>query len=79
MKIDVNLYATLASRLPENCAGNSCVLDMEEGASIEDLLTLLSIAPDEPKIVFLNGIHAQPGRELKEGDRVAVFPPIAGG
>jgi molybdopterin converting factor small subunit len=46
---------------------------------VKDVLDKLNIAEDEPKIIFLNGIHAKPDDRLKEGDRLAVFPPIAGG
>jgi len=29
--------------------------------------------------VFVNGIHAADDQPLSEGDRLAIFPPIAGG
>jgi molybdopterin converting factor small subunit len=34
---------------------------------------------DKVKIIFLNGIHASGEETLREGDRVGVFPPVAGG
>jgi len=79
MKIEVSLYASLASRLPEGCNGNTCALVIAEGTTVGGLLDHLAIGEDEPKIVFLNGIHARSDDPLKEGDRVGVFPPIAGG
>jgi len=79
MKVEISLYASLASRLPERCKGNTCTLIVAEGATVGGLLDHLHIAADEPKIVFLNGVHARPDDTLKEGDRVGVFPPIAGG
>jgi molybdopterin converting factor small subunit len=80
MKIDVCLYASLASRLPETKTGNNTALmDVADGTTIGELLNHLSIQPDEPKIVFRNGLHAKLGDIINEGDRVAIFPPVAGG
>lgn len=79
MKVQISLYASLASRLPAGCKGNSCTLELGEGTSIEGLLEQLQIEMQEPKIIFLNGVHARLGDLLKENDRVAIFPPIAGG
>jgi len=39
----------------------------------------LKIGLEVPKIIFLNGLHAGFDDVLKNGDRLAVFPPIAGG
>lgn len=79
MRLEVYLYASLASHLPERSGSNSCTMDIAEGTSIEGLLRHLKIPLEIPKIIFLNGIHAEPQQVLKDGDRVAVFPPIAGG
>jgi sulfur-carrier protein len=79
MKLELCLYASLSSRLPEKSDRNSCAMEIPEGTAIKDVLDRLNIATDEPKIIFLNGIHANPDQLLKDGDRLAIFPPIAGG
>jgi len=79
MKLELCLYASLSSRLLEKSDRNSCFLEIPEGTSIEDMLNRLHIAVDEPKIIFLNGTHANLDQVLKGGDRLAIFPPIAGG
>jgi len=79
MKVLVLLYANLANLLPPERKGNSCLLDADEGRTVRDLLDLLKVPPDLPRIIFVNGLHAQEDQVLKEGDRLAVFPPIAGG
>jgi sulfur carrier protein ThiS len=79
MKVDVCLYASLASRLPEHSEGNTASLELPDGTSVAALLSQLEILPDEPKIIFRNGIHAKPDDVIKDGDRIAVFPPVAGG
>ncbi len=79
MRISLSLYASLASHLPEKCTGNSCTMDLADGMPIKELLNHLDIAVDEPKVMFLNGVHAKLDDVIKNGDRVAIFPPIAGG
>ena len=54
-------------------------MDIDENTSIGTILSDLNIGPDEPKLILVNGIHSKLDGSLKEGDRLAVFPPIAGG
>lgn len=54
-------------------------MEVGEGTTIQGLLDRLDIPPDIPKLIFLNGTHARADTVLKDGDRVGVFPPIAGG
>ncbi len=79
MRIQLCLYASLASHLPETAGGNACTLEVQEGTAVRDILGQLKIGLEIPKIIFLNGIHAGLDDVLKNGDRLAVFPPIAGG
>jgi sulfur-carrier protein len=73
MKIDLHLFASLASLTP------SGVCEVPDGTTVEKLVAGLGIPPDLPRIIFLNGRHAKGAEVLRENDRVAVFPPIAGG
>jgi sulfur-carrier protein len=80
MKIQLNLFASLTRFLPDpEGAGFSNLVEIKEGATIESLLDLLKIPREQPKIIFLNGIHAEGSTVLREGDRLGVFPPLAGG
>ena len=80
MKIEVKLYASLARYGPEGgVAKPPQAMDVGEGTSIKELLEVLKVPADAVKVVFLNGIHARGDEVLKEGDRVGVFPPVAGG
>lgn len=79
MKIDVILYAQLACLLPGDRAGNATTLEVQEGCTVRDVLISLNVPLDAPKILFVNGRHAKDDQVLSEGNRLAVFPPIAGG
>jgi sulfur-carrier protein len=80
MKIQLNLFASLSRFLPEpSKSGFSNLVDIAEGTTIKSLLEDLHVPSELPKIIFLNGIHADQNTILKEGDRLGVFPPLAGG
>jgi len=74
MNVKVKLFATLRP-------GRFDVSDLEldEGASISELLNLLKIEEKEAAIIFINGIHADKTSIIKPGDEVAIFPPVGGG
>jgi len=74
MKVELNLYASLARFVPRTGP-----LEVGEDTTILGLLRRLDVPLDKVKIIFLNGIHASGGETLREGDRVGVFPPVAGG
>ena len=79
MKIELRLYASLAAFMPEKKAGNPWMLEVSEGTTVQDLVQQLKVPKKEIKVIFLNGIHANEGDILKEGDRVGIFPAVAGG
>jgi sulfur carrier protein ThiS len=79
LKVELNLYASFKSYLPEKSSGNTCIMEVEEGIRVRDLLARMSIPPGAPKVVFLNGVHAKGDEVLKDGDRVGAFPPVAVG
>lgn len=80
MKIELKLYASLARFMPDEKGGSAAkVMEVREGTTISDLLEAFKVPADAVKLVFLNGIHAEGDQVLNEGDRVGVFPPVAGG
>ncbi|MCL4533922.1 MAG: MoaD/ThiS family protein [Bacteroidetes bacterium] len=78
-RVEVYLYATLRRYQPALRHGEPVRVEMAPGATVQDLLESLGIPAEELKQTFINGISRQPDWVLEEGDRVAVFPPIAGG
>lgn len=79
MIIQLALFAYLSRYQPDGRGGrDSRPLEVVEGSTVGDVITLLGL-PDGPRAVFLNGRHAADDRPLSDGDRLAIFPPIAGG
>ena len=80
MKIEMNLFASLARYMPDKTSSHGHrVMETEDGTTIVEILKRLDVPLDKVKVIFLNGVHAKGEEILKEGDRVGVFPPVAGG
>jgi sulfur-carrier protein len=79
MEIELNLYASLAEYLPDRPRGNPNIIELPEGTTIRQLIEQLHIPLDSPRIIFVNGVHAPLEALLHDGDRLGMFPPLAGG
>ena len=80
MKIELRLFASL-SPYRSNDGGSKVAqtIEIPEGSTIGSVIDFLGIPPDAVKIVFINGIHAHDDDTIHEGDRIGIFPPVAGG
>ena len=78
MKVEVRLFATLASFLPPDRRGSS-LLEVPEGSRVGDVVTLLRIPDALPRMVLVNGDDAPVDRRLADGDVLDMFPPLSGG
>jgi molybdopterin synthase sulfur carrier subunit len=80
MKVEIKLCASLAKYAPDKPGSQGTVsINVPEGKTIGEMLEGLKVPLEFVKIVFLNGVHSDMNQPLKEGDRVGVFPPVAGG
>ncbi len=79
MKVTARVYATLRRYLPEETAHNPMELELPDGTTVGELLNHLGLPQDAVKVVFVNGRHAEFEQVLADGDRVGIFPPVAGG
>ena len=79
MKIEVQLYATLSQYLPKGAQKHRAAVEFIDGITVGRLLDQLGIPKEHPNMVLVNGLHAPDDTPLKDGDVLAVFPPLAGG
>lgn len=84
MDITFKLYASLTDYLPaERRPGNAIELDVAEGASVADIIAPFNLPLKMVHLVLINGHYVPPperaSRTLKQGDVLAIWPPIAGG
>ncbi len=73
--IDLKLFVTLASFLPETPES----YQVKQGTTVADLMDELGIPSDSVKLIFVNGKKKGPGYCLNHRDRVGLFPPVGGG
>jgi len=75
LQIRVKLMGIFRSRTP---ADN--MLDLPDGATIEDALVALNIPATHVHLVMVNGEHQRDStRPLSSDDEFLVMPPVAGG
>ncbi len=79
MKVEVHLFATLARYLPAGAAGDSVTLEVAEGTTVGELLRVLKIPELFDCMRVVNGRDVPSDHRLVDGDRVSLFPPLAGG
>ena len=75
MQIRVKLMGVLKARTPEGGA-----FDVADGATIEDALHALGLAPQAAHAVTVNGrLERDRRRMLAHGDELTIVPPVGGG
>jgi molybdopterin converting factor small subunit len=79
VKVEVHLTATLRAFLPAGSLGDSVVLEVPEGTTVDQVVHSLRIPPGLERLTVVNGRDASPDQALLEGDVVSLFPPLAGG
>lgn len=72
--IEVRLFATL-----RDGRDKIIKLDSKGFAIASDVLKHLSICPEEVAIYLINGRHSKLDAPIKDGDVIAIFPPVGGG
>lgn len=84
MKVRFKLYATLQDLLPAEAVDNAVELEVDERASLYELIDRFRVPREKAHLVLINGSYVDPNERdkpgiLSEGDVVAVWPPVAGG
>jgi molybdopterin converting factor small subunit len=79
VKIEFRLFGPAARYMPESRRDGVCNLELDQGTKVKELLDGLEIPLDFRKIVLVNGLDSDEEAVLEDGDRLAVFPPLAGG
>jgi molybdopterin synthase sulfur carrier subunit len=74
MKVNVKLFASLRTFGPDEQ-----VMELADRMTIDDVIRLLKIPETLRLLRIVNGQHRPPDYVLRDGDELALFPPIAGG
>lgn len=88
MRIVFKLFAMLSDHLPEEIdgrrrVGNTIELDVAEGTTIQQVVDRFALPAALVHLVLVDGRfvpkEARAARVLREGEALAIWPPIAGG
>jgi len=84
MQVTLKLYASLADHLPADARRTHRLpLELPAGTTIAEVIGQQNLPPKLCHLVLVNGIYVAPAervtRALRQGDELAIWPPIAGG
>jgi sulfur-carrier protein len=79
MEITVRLMAGLRDLLPKGPRDSLSVVNADRGTTIGQFMTELGLPGDIEVVVIVNGVYVREDHLLQDGDRVDIFPPMAGG
>ena len=84
MRITFKLFAQLQDYLPAEAKKiNAFALELPEGSSVAQVIESFSLPPRLVHLVLLDGAFIPPaersGRVLRDGETLAIWPPVAGG
>lgn len=79
MEIEIKLFASLRKYLPDGDPAVAVQLNVSENATVAQVLEHLQLPARDVKLIFVNSVKASMDQLLQAGDRIGVFPPVAGG
>ena len=79
MRVNVKLYGTLSLSFDQYDHLNGLDAVLPDGASIQELLAYLKISPDRLGMIYMDGKLLDVTSQLKDGARISIFRPVAGG
>ena len=79
MEIRVTLFGTLSQRFPGYRPENGMEVEIQDGATVMDLLAHLEISTSQGGVVSMEGRMLRTDDELRNGASVQVFQAVYGG
>ena len=83
MQITFKLYASLGQFLPEAASDHAALIEIADGTTINELIDRYHVPRPLAHLVLVNGAYVEPEQRaqplLKDGDVLAIWPPVAGG
>ena len=74
------MVVRLFAGLRERAGTDRRELDLDDGAAVEDVWPALGLGDEPAGLLYaVNRTYADPGQALREGDEVALIPPVSGG
>jgi sulfur carrier protein ThiS len=79
LTVTVKLYGTLSRSFDAYDHSSGLEVSLREEASIHDLLVYLNLSSERLGMIYMDGRRLNKKSRLKDGARIKIFQPIAGG
>ena len=79
IEIELRVFGELRNYIEGMEIGGFQTLRCDDGSDVRDILRRLGIPETEAKIILVNGRAKEIDDKLNGGDRLAIFPAVAGG
>jgi molybdopterin synthase sulfur carrier subunit len=84
MRVTFKLFAQLQDYLPaEARKTNACIVEIADATTVAQVIERFKLPARLVHLVLLNGAFVPPaergGRILRDGETLAIWPPVAGG
>ena len=81
ISVTVKIHHGFKKFLPAGMkTGDPLDISVEDNTAVGDLLRdKIKLSSDIPKMILINGLHSKDRQALKDGDKVSLFMPMAGG
>ena len=83
MQISLKLFASLSDFLPSGAHKNQVTIDLAEGETVAGVIERFNLPQKLVHLVLVDGVFIAPEdratRAFKQGEVLAIWPPVAGG
>ncbi|MGH2694529.1 MAG: MoaD/ThiS family protein [Actinomycetota bacterium] len=79
MKVSVICFGSMREHLPEAAAGNRAEIEIEDDATVGDVVDRLGAPRRLAFSVLVDGVQATLDRRVPEGAEITLMPPFTGG
>ena len=81
ISVSVKIHHGFKKLLPAGMkTGDPFDVSVEDNTAVGDLRRdKIKLPSDMPKMILINGLHRKEQQTLKDGDKVSLFMPMAGG
>lgn len=81
ISVTIKIHHGFKKLLPAGMkTGDPFDVSVEDNTAVGDLLRdKIKLPSDMPKMILINGLHSKEKQTLKNGDKVSLFMPMAGG
>ncbi len=83
MQITLELFASLMALLPPGSSMHTAKLEVDDDLTLNNLIDQMKIPREQAHIVLVNGnykgVDDRDEPCFQAGDRVSIWPPVAGG